>query len=141
MLCGLLASLALVATCQTYQEGPPPPDGYNKALIGCLKPAEPGDSPGKPPSPTIDDVIVKLEAIQAKKKALEQEEKEAISLLNELRKAQQKRLEKLGLADTPQATPLPVTQPLPGAAYGNPPPLDSTSGQPSTNPPSRFLRQ
>jgi hypothetical protein len=128
---GLVASLAAAALCQAY------PDGQLDPPIAPSAPA--AVLPSQPSSTGIDDLIVRLEAIKARKEALEREEKETRALLKEKLKALEDRVEKLGVNDpapaclAPQpaqnpsyAVPVqPAVQPLPGYPPAAPGPTQS----------------
>jgi hypothetical protein len=109
LICGILiASLAIAAICQGYQ----------------AVPGEITTAPGIPAAPaprSVNEVLDRLEALKARREAIEREEKALVAILRQKLRAQQDRIGKLGISTSSvEAVPPhtgPVPPPPPGTSY------------------------
>ncbi len=108
---GLIALLGISAACQGYQQSAPAPAPAYSATPPPVDPLDQKQAVSTPPSAKpigVDDLLDKLEALKAKREAIEREEKATHALLKAKIKVQQERMGKLGVGN-----PGPDVQPPP----------------------------
>jgi hypothetical protein len=110
-----LGGVFLLAACSLSAQPLPVP---GSAVVDPLSNQSPPSYPGAlvavvppPKADTIEDILNKLDDIQAKKAELDKAEKEMVAKLKEMLKQQDRRLQKLGVKGNEGSTTVPAPAP------------------------------
>ncbi len=105
---GLIALLAIRAACQGYQQSAPVPAPAYSATPPPVDSLPPTQGPPSAKPMGVDDLLDKLEALKAKREAIEREEKATHTLLKARIKVQHERMGKLGVGNPGPDVPPPT---------------------------------
>jgi hypothetical protein len=136
---GAVALLVTVIGCQDRVPSPLPAPSYlttpsgqvpspTTGPVSTLKPAVP------PAAPSVNELLDRLEALKAKREAIQREEQKTLAELHEAIRKQQERMQKLGHpAPGVIPSPTPVTGAGTGSSYDPAPPC-APPGTPGAGP-------